>query len=492
MEATQPDSARLLDGKARPRTTTVLVCALVGACIGFVVGFAVSTALSGWPHQLNLDDLGDGVLRVAGGFLGGAVGWLIGAVGGWLISRPAGEPTKKQARSWRVSSAFLALLVFVALSLTNDDLSTSVGGPEGVIWRTMYVTFAACLGLVAVTLLVLAQRRGFQTGAVIGALVAVMILAAAGMRFGELLPLDGAWLNAWRTEQVDTASFAPNALVPAATACPGVVAVGGGWSSDWLDGHVPRWLPGGFGLLTWSTKPSLGVWADAECRLIRVVLEGHPDGGHPNRERPTVIDRVGDWNIMLRPCPPDLGVTESLCRQYEAWSSEGGGVRLQMWGIDRDEGDRIAMGIPNGTEPGTLSVTTMERLGATLIPFAVAIVVLLGFGGALFAGPWVRAVALALLGGLLGAGIAQFVGTPDDPEDWLGMVNSGFVLGAMAGAVLGVGLAKVTRDDAGREVGLTGAFFLVSAMVVSGVLAATKFAALLFWQVFVLLLRLVH
>lgn len=228
---------------------------------------------------------------------------------------------------------------------------------------------------------------------------------------------------------------------------------------------------------------------DAECRLIRVVLEGHPDGGHPSREQPTVIDRVGEWDIMMRPCPADLHVA-GPCRQYEAWTSEGGGVRLQTWGIDRVE-DRIAMGIPIRDSAGTPAATTTEGLGATLIPVAVAILILLGFGGALFAGPWVRATALAIFGGLLGAGIAQVVGTPDDPEDWLGMVNTGFVLGVMAGALLGIVLAKVTSDDASRQVGLAGTIFLVSALVVSGVLAATRFASLLFWQVFVLLLRLV-
>ena len=76
-----------------------------------------------------------------------------------------------------------------------------------------------------------------------------------------------------------------------------------------------------------------------------MIFEGNPYS--------LVADRVGDWAVLAKPCASDHAA-EAPCLEYLAWSpgvpGEGEGevlgLRLQMRGLDRDEGDRIALGIP--------------------------------------------------------------------------------------------------------------------------------------------------
>ena len=351
----------------RSRTTTIIGLAFVCACIGFAVAFAVG-ARAGWPHQLDRINFDDDAIVWATALLGGGIGWLIGAVSGWIFSRHAIEPSDE---GLGLAAVLVALFAFAALNMAgwhSASVAAQEGEPEAVIKLTTVIMFAAGAALVIVTLLVLAQENRFrQAGAVVGAIVAVTILVGAGMRFSSLLPIDRAWLNAWQMHQADAESFAPNLLTPASSGCPEVpvthfsfetgpnvfIHSGRPW---WLEGHVPRWLPDGFGLLTWSRLPESGVWADGRCRLVRLTIVGYQETHNfRQQDRLPVRAGIGSWSVAERPCPSAFPM-EGLCLEYQAWSrGEGdlGGVtfrlRLQTLGIDRETGDRIALGIPVST-----------------------------------------------------------------------------------------------------------------------------------------------
>jgi hypothetical protein len=242
----------------------------------------------------------------------------------------------------------------------------------GSLAHVTVIIAAAAAALVIVTMVVLEQRRtSRRSGAMIGATVGIVILALAGIQFSSLLPLDRAWLIAWRSDQIDAESFAPNLLAAAPRECatgPTDVAENHDSLADdhdslgrrewarppWLQGHVPRWLPSGFGLLAWSLPPggSAGLWTDEHCRQIELVLfEGNPDSRHWDRF--PVVGRVGAWDVLAKP-RSGCNAQEAPCLEYLAWSPEVRGDRrgeilglhLMMHGIDRTTGDRIAMGIP--------------------------------------------------------------------------------------------------------------------------------------------------
>ena len=221
--------------------------------------------------------------------------------------------------------------------------------------------------LMAIALLVLALRGSFgssRTNVPIGATAAIAIPVIGVMWFASIQPL-----NRWVSAQPDAESFAPNLLDaapnPVEGGCPPVSTnvdrlhgfgrgpAGAEGRLQWIEGHVPRWLPDGFGLVTWDNwRVSLGIWADERrCRQVQLVLfEGHPDS--PRWSDFAGGDHVGDWAFTERPCPDS--VSEGPCLQYLAWShdepGEGErevmGLHLQTWGVDRDEADRIARGIP--------------------------------------------------------------------------------------------------------------------------------------------------
>jgi hypothetical protein len=334
----------------------VIGLAFVCACIGFAVGFVATLKLTAWDWDRTYFGANSHLLMMAGLF-GGSVGWFVGAGIGWFGSRSASHPSYQEARGLRSWAAVPAVIAVLGLLW-----STASEDPEAVVGRAMIPTGAA---LVAVTLVILGQRGRFrQTGVAIGAIVAIAILVGAGMRFSSFLPFDDAWLEGWRLGQADAESFAPNLLVPAPRECPDVPQdVGDRFDSFgqgtghaqpvWLEGHVPRWLPEGFGLLAWYRRSggTGGVWVDEGCRQVRLVLfEGKPEALRWSRF--PVVDRVGDWTVSSGSCP-GVQVAKSPCLEYVAWSpeepgeSEGEvlGLVLQTLGIDRDVSDRIALGI---------------------------------------------------------------------------------------------------------------------------------------------------
>jgi hypothetical protein len=175
------------------------------ACVGFVIGAV-------WPWDLDnsyIDDTGYG--RLAAGLFGGSLGWLIGAAVGWLHPRFAVERSERHARKLSLAATLISLLLTIPLLVGT---SSAYSGPR---WVDM---FAANGAILAVTLLVFAQRNRFrQAGAVVGAIVALTIMGIAGIAFSSAMPSDRAWLDVWRWEQPEAASFAPNLLTPASPVC---------------------------------------------------------------------------------------------------------------------------------------------------------------------------------------------------------------------------------------------------------------------------------
>ena len=345
----------------RPRAATVIGWAFLLSCVGFIVAaYAAAESLRGANGPTGVRGTPSDVTVVwAAGFFAGGIGWFIGAVIGWRRSRTLIERGDESRGVCQLGWwAALGLGIVVAVPAAS-------GAPVAVM-------FAASAALVIVTLMVLGQRRtSHRSGAMIGATAGIVILVLAGMQFSSLLPLDRAWLIAWRSDQLDAESFAPNLLAAAPHEC--ATAPGDDdenhesladdhdslgrreWARPpWLQGHVPRWLPSGFGLLAWSLPPggTAGLWTDDHCRQIKLVLfEGNPESGYWNRF--PVAARVGAWDVLARP-RSGCNTQEAPCLEYFAWSPEVRGDRrgeilglhLLMHGIGRETGDKIALGIP--------------------------------------------------------------------------------------------------------------------------------------------------
>jgi hypothetical protein len=121
-----------------------------------------------------------------------------------------------------------------------------------------------------------------------------------------------------------------------------------------IDGHLPTWLPDGFGLVgAWGPPSQLGpdfaaeaVWADEECREIDLTYWARIEGVHRFPDKP----RVGDWFVITN-VPggcynPVLG--EARCLEYFT-QPESAGSRVQlsvsMMGVNRRAGDAIVRSI---------------------------------------------------------------------------------------------------------------------------------------------------
>ena len=239
----------------RSRTPTVLGWAFSLSWIGFTVVFVVAvSSLQGANGPTGVRGTpSNSTAVVTASLFGGCIGWFIGAVIGWLDSRAAIEPSGESAQGTLAAVGWAALGFMVVMAFAGSVAHVTV------------IIAAAGAALVIGTMVVLEQRRtSRRSGALIGAIVGSVILVLAGMQFGSLLPLDRAWLIAWRAGQAEAETFAPNLLASAPQECAVPTDVGGNDDSlgrserarpPWLEGHVPRWLPSGFGLLTWSLPP---------------------------------------------------------------------------------------------------------------------------------------------------------------------------------------------------------------------------------------------
>ena len=327
-----------------------------------------------------------------------SVGIVVGAVFGAAVTRRR-ERGERPMAGWAGAVLLAAPFACVALTFSLQDACPLYGGAglcdfmgTDVLggWITGVVFFFGIDLLVITTLLWFAPgrirrrtagnegrarpQRVSRRGIVIasGIAVAIAILVMAFTRPSEL--------EAWRSAQPDAESFAPNLLAPApdpvqpVIGCPGFVSrdhlFAGAFDPErvqWLDGHAPRWLPADFGLVDWTISEeywdegwgetrqiqSDAVWADAGCRQVSLaVFEANPNIPRWDRFY-TVVDEVGNWTVMAGPGCERRAIADGSCLRYVAWSNEreesGGGVlglHLQMLGIGRDVGDRIALGIP--------------------------------------------------------------------------------------------------------------------------------------------------
>ena len=370
----------LLAWRTAPAITVALLSGLVGA---------VSTARVTWL---------DGPEGLPGEVaLWFSLGLWVGAILGAAISRRS-EFGKRPMARWAASVLLAAPFACVALTLSLQDacplyvetgICDYMGNDLLGGWITGVVFFFA------IDLLVITTPLWFAPGpssgraadgetarsecAGVGRLaigfawvvLAVAILAVAFTRHSEL--------EAWRAAQSDAESFAPNLLAAPLRepvfGCPfaargGGHLPGGGLDPErgqWLDGHAPRWLPDDFGLVDWLVaengwypdvgnailSQSVGVWGDGGCRRVSLALFW----GNPHAPRfghlYTVVDEVGDWDIIAGPGCKRPPTADNSCLHYVAWSNEERGegervlgLRLQMAGIDRETGDRIALGIP--------------------------------------------------------------------------------------------------------------------------------------------------
>ena len=130
-----------------------------------------------------------------------------------------------------------------------------------------------------------------------------------------------------------------------------------------MQGYLPTWLPEGFGLLaTFGWDGSMdgsaghGIWSDERCR--KVELDFNPNWRSSGRVMPgDVRPSVGPW-IVEADEPDECGnavLGTGRCLRYSASTTEGL-LTLAMMGLDRENGDRIALSIYSGP---SLDVTAL-------------------------------------------------------------------------------------------------------------------------------------
>jgi len=151
---------------------------------------------------------------------------------------------------------------------------------------------------------------------------------------------------------------AASVLSPAPRVCPlGIMratALSASSLNEAIDGHVPTWLPDGFGLVGAWGPPSQGlgpdfaaeaVWADDECREIDLTYWNRIEGVARLPDKP----RVGDWFVTDKPGACGNAVLgDARCLWYFT-QPESAGIRVQlsvsMTGVSRRTGDAIVRSI---------------------------------------------------------------------------------------------------------------------------------------------------
>ncbi len=106
------------------------------------------------------------------------------------------------------------------------------------------------------------------------------------------------------------------------------------------NGRGPTWLPSGFGLAqTWTDHAD---WSDATCREVTMyVSEGTQPPARDN------LGSVGDW-LVVADASGSCGnavLGQGRCLEYLAQTPDGLTFRLQTIGVDRPDGDRIALSV---------------------------------------------------------------------------------------------------------------------------------------------------
>ncbi|MEX0984691.1 MAG: hypothetical protein WD096_06530 [Actinomycetota bacterium] len=196
------------------------------------------------------------------------------------------------------------------------------------------------------------QRRRFANAGVVA--VSVVLAAAVVLPLLSVLPIgDGG-------DPLDIPE--PSAIMsPAPRECPvalGVLRdagpeVGVEEFTRLMHGYLPGWLPDGFGLLH-AFGPELaadgsdasGVWTDASCREILLRFNGSWRASEPGATYDPDVPQVGPWSLVTDVaggCGNEV-LGQGRCLAYAA-STEDGLIAIEMMGLEREEGDRIALSI---------------------------------------------------------------------------------------------------------------------------------------------------
>lgn len=187
------------------------------------------------------------------------------------------------------------------------------------------------------------KRRRFvaRTGVVVAALV---IAAALLIPFRALLDLGDD-------------RRAPAVLTPAPRECPLPLLRSPTVSVEefrrLINAYLPRWLPDGFGLLrSLGSEPGFdaadvtGVWADTRCREVWLTFSSAFRAASPDVRYDPSLPQVGPWTLRTDE-PGECGnavLGVGRCLDYAAVTQDGV-LSLSMIGVERDDGDRIALSI---------------------------------------------------------------------------------------------------------------------------------------------------
>ena len=170
-----------------------------------------------------------------------------------------------------------------------------------------------------------------------------------------------AW-EGFRNKPAQVPASAPVLTSPAPRRCPwGIARVSTVSTEQFLqltNGRGPTWLPEGFGLAqTWSDHAD---WSDGTCREVTMSVYGGTQA--PPRG---VLGSVGDWLVVVD-APGSCGnavLGRGRCLDYVAPTRDGLTFGLQMMGIGRPVGDRIALSI--SLEPGPSPATSLTPTSST-------------------------------------------------------------------------------------------------------------------------------
>lgn len=147
---------------------------------------------------------------------------------------------------------------------------------------------------------------------------------------------------------------APPILSPAPRSdCPrGLVRSAAVSTSEFVsltEGYLPKWMPEGFGLqATFGLEQAedgygaYGIWSDERCRLVEYTFNPNWAASDPGGQDPQAS--VGPWVVEVdKPAACGNAVLgEARCLRYST-STTDGLLTLAMMGLDRAEGDRIAL-----------------------------------------------------------------------------------------------------------------------------------------------------
>jgi hypothetical protein len=168
-------------------------------------------------------------------------------------------------------------------------------------------------------------------------LAAIVLAVAVAVPLHSLIALGGGQAPA------GIGPFDPLRAAP--RPCPdGFAGRSGGTPTEFaqrLRGHLPTWLPDGFGLLRSNGlgRAPFGVWSDSKCDLVLLRQVRGLESGLVS----TNIQPVGSW-LRLIDAPGGCAAGAARCFDYET-SLGAHALLLHTQGLDRAEADRVATGI---------------------------------------------------------------------------------------------------------------------------------------------------